>query len=103
MKSAAKLQVVNKKAQWDENLRLWLEKFMKDNPEIKPAELARQIGVSRTMLIDYVNCKYLGVMDPKTGNIRTTENSKIERTLRAYRARVDGPNSESNGEFVKTT
>jgi DNA transposition AAA+ family ATPase len=100
--SKAKLQVVGEKAAWDENLRLWLEGWMKENPHLSPAEIARTIGVSRTMVTDYLKCTYFGVPDPKSNKVRRTENSKMEPALRAYRARIEGPNGRNNSTFIKT-
>lgn len=102
-KSNAKLQVVQEKQAWDENLRLWLVEYLKET-DMSTTEFARAAGGSRTLWDDYLKCTYFGVPDPKNGNkIRTTENSKLEPMLRAYRRRIEGPNVESRSEFVKTT
>ncbi len=102
MKKSAKLQVVSEKAPYDENLRLWLAGYLKDTG-MSTTEFARHCGGSRTFYDSYLACTYFGVKDPKTGKTRTTENSKFEPMLRAYRRRVEGPNADQRSEFVKTT
>lgn len=101
-KSTAKLQIAGEKPAWDENLRLWFEQHVRETG-LSTTELARSIGGSRTLWDAYLKCTYFGVPDPKNDNkVRTTENSKLEPMLRAYRARVDGPNSDNRSTFVKT-
>jgi DNA transposition AAA+ family ATPase len=104
MKSTAKLQVVpEQQPMWDENLRLWLVEYLRETG-MSTTVFAQHCGASRTMWDDYIKCVYIGFPDPKNGNkIRTTENSKCEPMLRAYRRRVEGPNAGSRSEFVKTT
>jgi DNA transposition AAA+ family ATPase len=100
--STSKLQAVAEKAAWDENLRLWLEQHLKETG-LTTTELARKSGGSRALYDWYLKCTYFGVPDPKNDNkIRTTENSKLEPMLRAYRARIEGPNSEKSSAFIKT-
>jgi DNA transposition AAA+ family ATPase len=101
--SQARLQVVPEQAAWDENLRLWLVNYLKETG-MSTTEFARGAGGSRTLWDDYVKCMYFGRPDPKNDNkIRTTDNSKVEPMLRAYRRRVEGPNSGNRTEFAKTT
>jgi DNA transposition AAA+ family ATPase len=101
-KSTGKLQVMGDMSAWDENLRLWFEQYIKETG-LTTTELARSIGGSRTLWDAYLKCTYFGVPDPNNdGKVRTAENSKLEPMLRAYRARVEGPNSETRSEFVKT-
>lgn len=102
-KSTARLQVVPEKgAPYDENLRLWLERYLEETG-LSTTEFASLCGGSRTLYDDYLKRTYFGVADPKSGNVRTTKNSKLEPMLRAYRARVEGPNAAQKTDFVKTT
>src|SRR5262245_12264765 len=95
MKSAARLQVIPEKtAAWDEGLRLWLVQYLKDTG-MTTTEFARHCGGSRTMYDSYIKCTYhLQLKNP--------EDSKVEKLLRAFRARVDGANAEGRSDFVRT-
>jgi DNA transposition AAA+ family ATPase len=94
-KSTARLQVVPEKtAAWDEGLRLWLVKYLEETG-MSTTEFARHCGGSRTMYDSYIKCTY-------HQQLKNPEDSKVEKLLRAYRARVEGPNAEGRSDFVRT-
>ncbi|HKO43377.1 MAG TPA: AAA family ATPase [Pyrinomonadaceae bacterium] len=75
----------------DEGLRKWLENFIKENPHLTTAALARgdHIGVSRTALDQFLEGTYFLSKDLGGSGVKP-ETSKIERQIRAYRERVEG-------------
>ena len=85
------LQTVEK-AKYDEELRLWLDAFVKKHPHLTTKELSREqhIGVSKTALDAYVAGTYFlpkangGVFD------KPPVKSEIEIKIRAYREKVEG-------------
>jgi DNA transposition AAA+ family ATPase len=83
-----KLQTVGKKGP-DEDLRQWLENYIKRHPHLTPAVLERSdhIGGSRTMIDDYLAGKYFL---PKESGGKGVQNSKVERLVRAYQEKVEG-------------
>jgi DNA transposition AAA+ family ATPase len=88
----AKLKIVGgAKAFGDENLRLWLEKYIEEHPHLSTIVLSRNdhTGVSRTALDAYLEGTYF-VSKDNGGSGVNPENSKIEEKLFAYRERVEG-------------
>ncbi len=84
-----KLAVVGPKPLYDEELRLWLENYIKQHPHMTPLVLSRKdhIGMSRTAIDDYLKGIYfLPVSDGGKG----VKDSKLETLVRAYRERVEG-------------
>ena len=88
----AKLKIVGGASDFgDEELRLWLDKFIEEHPHLSTVEISRNahIGVSRTALDAYLDGSYF---QPKEmgGSGVNPNNSKLEDKIRAYRERVEG-------------
>lgn len=90
MKSTAKLQTVGPKL-GDEELRGWLERFMREHENLTSNVLSRHdhIGSSRTALDQYLDGTYFL---PKTSGGAGVQpgNSNLENKIRAYREKVEG-------------
>jgi DNA transposition AAA+ family ATPase len=89
--------VGGKKGVHDERLRQRFAKFMADHPHLTTTVLQRSdhIGLSRTMLDEYLEGKYFLKVNPKK--------SKLEPTLRAYLDRAEGIGQKGfDTGFVKT-
>lgn len=89
-KAKQKLQVVGGKS-GDEELRLWLVGFMKENTHLTTAVLSRHdhIGLSRTLLDQYIDGTYF--LSKSSGGAGVDpKGSKTESRIRAYRERVEG-------------
>ena len=88
----AKLKIVGgTNAIGDEELRLWLEKYIEDHPHLPTSVLARDdhIGGSRTQLDAYIAGTYF--IPKESGGLGVNpKNSKVETNIRAYRERVEG-------------
>ncbi len=89
MTNHSKLQIVEK-PKHDEELRLWLDKFIKEHAHLPTTALSRSdhIGVSRTALDAYVSGTYF--LPKENGGLGVSGNSQIEGKIRAYRERVEG-------------
>lgn len=77
-------------ALWDENLRSWLEGYIKKYPLHTTEVLSRSpyIGISRVALDDYLAGIYF--LPRKLGGKGTDpESSNLENAIRAYRERVE--------------
>lgn len=88
----AKLKIVGgAKDVGDEELRIWLGKYVEEHPHISTVELSRtdHAGVSRTALDAYLEGTYF-VAKEAGGSGVNPENSKIEHKIRAYREKVEG-------------
>lgn len=86
-----KLRVVGSHQQWDEELRLWLKSYIEQHPHLTTAVLSRSdhIGVSRTALDAYVEGIYF--LPKESGGLGVSTNgSKLEKQIRAYREKVEG-------------
>ena len=86
-----RLQVVGAVQQWDEPLRIWLEKYIAEHPHLTTAVLSRSdhIGVSRTALDYYLDGTYFLPKD-SGGQGVDPKGSKIEKQIRSYREKVEG-------------
>lgn len=86
------LQIVGgTKGVGDEELRLWLENYIKEHPHLDTKVLSRSdhIGVSRTGLDAYLNGTYF--IPKESGGMGVNPaNSQTENKIRAYRERVEG-------------
>lgn len=92
MSNQPKLKIVgDAKNVGNEELRLWLENYIKDHPHLSTVELSRgdHIGASRTALDAYLNGTYF-VSKDMGGHGVNPENSNIEKKIQAYRDRVEG-------------
>jgi len=91
MKSTAKLQTVGEKL-GDEELRLWLQKHTEKHSHLSTSVLAKadHTGVSRTALDDYLAGTYF-LPVASGGKGVDPRRSDIEKKLRAYREKVEGP------------
>lgn len=88
----------------DEDLRRWLENFIKENPHLSTAVLARNdhIACSRTALDQFLDGTYFLPKDSGGAGVNP-ETSKIQRLVRAYRERVEGTEREGyRSSFVQT-
>ena len=96
-----KIQLAGDRAAWDEELRLWLENHIKENPHLTPLVLAREpyIGAgSRTIIDSYLKCTYFD-----RGDGKGVKKSKIEGLVRAYRERIEGTSRHGiTNTFIKT-
>jgi DNA transposition AAA+ family ATPase len=86
-----RLQVVGGTEGGDEELRLWLDRYIQDHSHLTTAVLSRQdhIGVSRTALDQYLEGTYFLPQTSGGAGVKP-EKSKIEIRIRAYRERVEG-------------
>lgn len=86
-----RLQVVGGKQGGDEELRRWLEGYIKDHPHLTTAVLSRtdHIGVSRTALDQYLEGTYFLPKSSGGAGVKP-ETSKVEKLIRAYREKVEG-------------
>ena len=75
----------------DEDLRLWLENYLDDHPDLSTAELSRsnQTGISKTALDAYIGGTYFLSKDSGGMGVNA-KNSSLEPKLRAYREKVEG-------------
>lgn len=88
---AAKLKIVGGTQDiGDEELRLWLEKYIEQHPHLQTTVLSRtdHIGVSRTGLDAYLNGTYF--LPKPQGSGVNPANSKTESKIRTYREKVEG-------------
>lgn len=79
------------KAVGDEDLRVWLDGYIKEHPHLTTAELSRgdHIGMSKTALDAYLNGTYF--VPKESGGLGVNpQNTKIETKIRAYRDKVEG-------------
>lgn len=86
----SKLQTVGPRL-GDEELRQWLENYIKEHPHLTTWVLGQQdhTGVSRTALDDYLAGTYF--LAKESGGKGVSPNrSDIEKRIRAYREKVDG-------------
>ncbi|MBA3241993.1 MAG: AAA family ATPase [Acidobacteria bacterium] len=86
-----KLKVVGPTQQWDEDLRKWLESYIREHPHLTTAVLSREqhIGISRTALDNYIEGLYF--LPKESGGMGvSTKGSKVEPQIRAYREKVEG-------------
>jgi len=86
-----RLQVVGATQGGDEELRRWLENYIKKHPHLTTAVLSRSdhIGVSRTALDQYLEGTYY--LPKSSGGAGVSpEKSKIEIQIRGYREKVEG-------------
>jgi DNA transposition AAA+ family ATPase len=99
-----KLSVVGKAKQWDEELRLWLAEFIREQPHLTTAILSRSdhIGVSRTALDQYLDGTYFLPKESGGAGVKP-EGSKVEHRIRAYREKVEGTvRYDYSNKFVDT-
>ncbi|MGH9942463.1 MAG: AAA family ATPase [Pyrinomonadaceae bacterium] len=86
-----KLRVVGPPPPGDEQLRLWLEAYIKEHPHHTTAVLSRSqyVGVSRTALDAYLDGSYF-MSKEDGGQGVNPASSKIEKQIRAFREQVEG-------------
>ena len=92
MSTQPKLKIVgDAKNVGNEELRLWLEKYLDEHEHFSTKELSRSdhIGVSRTALDAYINGTYF-VSKEMGGHGVNPENTQIEKKIQTYRERVEG-------------
>jgi DNA transposition AAA+ family ATPase len=95
----SKLQTVGG-PQGDEELRLWLENFIKEHPHLTTSvlEMDQHTGVSRTALDDYLAGTYF-LPKESGGKGVDPRRSSIEKKLRDYREKVEG-SVAANGNAI---
>lgn len=90
--SEDKLRVVGNKPLWDEELRKWLENYILEHSHHTTEILSRSqyIGLPRKILDEYLDGTYFL---PKNSGGRgfKTENSRVEHSIRRFRASIEGP------------
>ena len=89
---------------WDEELRVWLKRYVADHPHHPTAVLSRAqyIGISRSALDAYLAGTYFL---PKEwgGDGNDPQNSRLEPSVRAFRERVEGTSRRGyQNVFVET-
>lgn len=75
----------------DEELRVWLDVYIKEHPHLTTIILSRgdHIGISRTALDAYLTGTYF--VPKEAGGLGVNpQNTKIEQKIRAYREKVEG-------------
>jgi len=89
----------------NEELRLWLQRHIEQNPHLTTAVLSRKdyIGMSRPALDQYLAGKYFSPV-ANGGQGVDPGSSALEPRVQAYRDRVEGTERHALGSgFVKTT
>jgi DNA transposition AAA+ family ATPase len=86
-----KLKVVGPPPPGDEELRRWLEEYIREHPHQPTAVLSRgqYIGFSRTALDAYLDGTYFLPKESGGHGVRP-DSSKIEKHIRAFREQVEG-------------
>ena len=105
MQPRPKLEVVGGKPLWDEELRLWLETFIKSLPHLTTAVLERSehIDVSKTSLDAYLQRIYFLPKEQGGMGVAPDGKSSLEAKIRAYRERVEGTERHDYRQtFVET-
>lgn len=88
----------------NEELRLWLDRYIKEHPHLTTIILSRNdhIGVSRTALDAYIAGTYFIPKEAGGLGVNPT-NTKIEQKIRAYRDRVEGTTRHGySNSFIET-
>lgn len=101
--SARKLQTVGAQL-GDEELRLWLEKYIEEHQHLTTSVLSRSdhIGVSRTALDQILEGTYFQAKDLGGSGVKP-ETSSVERKIRNYREKVEGVvNGGTSVGFMET-
>ncbi len=90
--------------EWDEELRQWLQRYLDEHPHHPTAVLSRAqyIGMSRKALDSYLSGTYF--LPKEFGGEGVDRRvSKVERSIRAYRERVEGSSRHGyTNTFVET-
>jgi DNA transposition AAA+ family ATPase len=75
----------------NEELRLWLEKYIEDHPHLSTVELSRtdHIGASRTALDAYLKGIYF-LPKEAGGHGVNPQNTQLEKKIELYREKVEG-------------
>jgi DNA transposition AAA+ family ATPase len=86
-----KLKVVGDKPLWDEELRTWLETYIKEHPHHSTEVLARSqyIGVPRAIIEEYLEGTYF-LPKESGGKGNRRERSKIEDAIWRFRISIEG-------------
>lgn len=86
-----KLKVVGDKPLWDEELRTWLETYIKEHPHHSIEVLARSqyIGVPRVIIEEYLEGTYF-LPKESGGKGNRKEKSKIEDAIWRFRISIEG-------------
>lgn len=86
-----KLKIVGDKPLWDEELRTWLENYIKEHPHHSTEVLARSqyIGVPRVIIEEYLEGTYF-LPKESGGKGNSHKKSKIERAIWRFRLSVEG-------------
>jgi DNA transposition AAA+ family ATPase len=90
--SENKLKIVGEKPLWDEELRLWLERYIEEHTHHTTEILSRSqyIGLPRKILDEYLGGTYF--LPRKSGGRGfKTNNSRVEHLIRRFRDSVEGP------------
>jgi DNA transposition AAA+ family ATPase len=90
--------------EWDEELRRWLENYIKDYPHHNTNVLSRSqyISIPRTVLDSYLAGKYF-LAKAIGGEGNNPKKSKVEPAIRAYREKVGGTVQHGYGKpFFQT-
>jgi DNA transposition AAA+ family ATPase len=86
-----KLKIVGAKPLWDEELRGWLEKYIREHPHHSPEVLARSqyIGVPRIIIEDYLEGTYF-LPKKSGGKGNSRKKSNIEEAIWHFRHTIEG-------------
>jgi DNA transposition AAA+ family ATPase len=105
MSTKPKLEIVGGQPLWDEELRLWLENFIKEHPHLPTGVLERieHINASKTTLDAYLQRIYFIPKEQGGMGVQPGGASKLEAKIRAYRERVEGTTRHDYSQtFVET-
>ncbi|HEU0144123.1 MAG TPA: hypothetical protein VFQ47_05000 [Nitrososphaera sp.] len=86
-----KLHIVGDKPLWDEELRSWLERYIKEHPHHSTQVLARSdyIGVPQAILEDYVEGSYY-LPTESDGKDQSSRKHNVEEAVRSFRESIEG-------------
>lgn len=102
--SENKLRIVGDKPLWDEELRSWLEQYIKEHPHHSTGILSRAqyIGIPRTILDEYLEGIFF-LPKKSGGKGNNHKKSNVEESIRRFREEIEGSFRHNNGKnFIKT-
>lgn len=89
--SSNKLRIAGSKPRWDEELRSWLEGYIKGHPHQSTEVLSRSqyIGVPRAILDEYLDGTYF-LPKKSGGRGNSAGKSGVEESVRRFREKIEG-------------
>jgi DNA transposition AAA+ family ATPase len=89
--SKNRLRIAGSKPRWDEELRGWLENYIKANQHHTAEVLSRSqyIGVPRTILAEYLEGVYF-LPKKLGGRGNSVGKSEVEESIRRFREKIEG-------------